>query len=209
MHDSKVFLPFPETFLRLQSNNLGYFVAHELSMRVFPRNPREENTYYCRPCYPSWTWRQIFSNVCLERNVAKRSMQEASRRRSRRHSAASPCPGFAIDWRGRNVASLVASTAPAAAKQWRSAPSSEPSAAALSRFFVPFHAYHWPVRHFYNAENPQNSRPQGPARPYFSPKGKQIFHSWPGWPSRLGKWRKKATGSDSRLTFLACFRHPF
>ena len=29
---------------RVQSNNLAYFVAHELSMRVFPRNPREENT---------------------------------------------------------------------------------------------------------------------------------------------------------------------
>ena len=48
----------------------------------------EENSYDC----PSWAWRQIFSNVCLERNVAK---SEACKRQAGGVAAAAqPCPGY-------------------------------------------------------------------------------------------------------------------
>ena len=138
--------------------------------------------------------------------IRKCSKKEACKPASRRYSPALPCPGGAM---ARPILSSVSLQRHLRRRSAAPRQVSEPSAAALSRFFVPFHAYHWPVRHFYNAQNPQNRRPQGPDRPYFSTEGKNMILVYFGWPSRLAKWRKKALGSVSRGAFLACFRYPF
>ena len=105
---------------------------------------------------------------CSKKEACKLAVAGVSR-----HSPALPCPGAMA----RPILSSVSLQRHLRRRSAAPRQVSEPSAAALSRFFVPFHAYHWPVRHFYNAQNPPNNRPQGPARPYFSLPGKLNFHT--------------------------------